>query len=78
MTVWDTGTGMDETTRASAFDPFFTTKPLAQGLGLPTVYGIVRQTGGAVTLESMPGAGTRVDIILPAYSDAAGDRRPRW
>jgi len=70
VTVWDTGTGMDDATRASAFDPFFTTKPLAQGLGLPTVYGIVRQTGGAVTLESVPGAGARVDIILPAYADA--------
>ena len=73
VTVWDTGTGMDEATRASAFDPFFTTKPLAQGLGLPTVYGIVRQTGGAVTLESVPGAGARVDIILPAYADATSE-----
>ena len=65
ITVWDTGSGMDEATRASAFDPFFTTKPLAQGLGLPTVYGIVRQTNGAVTLESTPGAGTKVEIVLP-------------
>ena len=71
VTVWDTGTGMDGVTRLSAFDPFFTTKPLAQGLGLPTVYGIVRQTGGAVTLESTPGAGTRVDIVLPSYVEAA-------
>ena len=67
MTVSDTGTGLDEATRASAFDPFFTTKPLAQGLGLPTVYGIVRQTGGAVTLESAPGEGARVEITLPRY-----------
>ncbi len=73
MTVWDTGSGMDDTTRASAFEPFFTTKPLAQGLGLPTVYGIVRQTGGAVTLESTPGGGTRVEIVLPRYSDGSGD-----
>jgi two-component system cell cycle sensor histidine kinase/response regulator CckA len=65
--VSDTGSGLDESTRASAFDPFFTTKPLAQGLGLPTVYGIVRQTGGAVTLDSTPGEGTRVEIVLPQY-----------
>lgn len=73
VTVSDSGTGMDEATRASAFDPFFTTRPLAQGLGLPTVYGIVRQTGGAVTLESEPGAGTLVQIVLPRYTeDLAG------
>ena len=90
VTVWDSGTGMDEATRASAFDPFFTTRPLAQGLGLPTVYGIVRQTGGAVTLTSAPGEGTRVEIVLPRYSEdvvpatrvprrrlAAGDRARR-
>ena len=67
MAVEDSGTGMEEATRASAFDPFFTTKPLAQGLGLPTVYGIVRQTGGAVWLDSTPGQGTRVEIVLPRY-----------
>ncbi len=69
ITVWDTGTGMDDITRASAFDPFFTTRPLAQGLGLPTVYGIVRQTGGAVTIASTPGEGTRVEIVLPQHVD---------
>ncbi len=73
VTVWDSGTGMDEATRASAFDPFFTTRPLAQGLGLPTVYGIVRQTGGAVTLTSAPGEGTRVEIVLPSYSEDSSE-----
>jgi signal transduction histidine kinase/CheY-like chemotaxis protein len=73
IAVDDSGTGMDEATRASAFDPFFTTKPLAQGLGLPTVYGIVRQTGGAVVLESTPGAGTRVEILLPQYLEPSVD-----
>jgi two-component system, cell cycle sensor histidine kinase and response regulator CckA len=73
VTVWDSGTGMDASTQASAFDPFFTTRPLAQGLGLPTVYGIVRQTGGAVTLSSTPGDGTRVEIVLPRYADAADE-----
>ncbi len=67
LTVADTGTGMSDATRASAFEPFFTTRPLAQGLGLPTVYGIVRQTGGAVTLDSTPDVGTRVEIVLPRY-----------
>jgi two-component system, cell cycle sensor histidine kinase and response regulator CckA len=75
VTVWDSGTGMDAATQASAFDPFFTTRPLAQGLGLPTVYGIVRQTGGAVTLGSTPGEGTRVEIVLPRYADAADEVR---
>jgi CheY-like chemotaxis protein len=73
VTVSDSGSGMGEATRASAFDPFFTTRPLAQGLGLPTVYGIVRQTGGAVTLASTPGEGTRVQIVLPRYADAGSD-----
>lgn len=69
ITVADTGSGMAEATKASAFDPFFTTKPLAQGLGLPTVYGIVRQTGGAIVLDSAPDAGTRVNILLPRHAE---------
>jgi PAS domain S-box-containing protein len=72
LEVSDTGVGMDETTRSRAFEPFYTTKgPLeGTGLGLSTVYGIVRQSGGAVTLTSAPGEGTIVTILLPTSGDA--------
>jgi CheY-like chemotaxis protein len=73
LEVGDTGVGMDETVRSRAFEPFFTTKsPLeGTGLGLSTVYGIVRQSGGAVTLASVPEAGTCVTIMLPARGEPA-------
>jgi PAS domain S-box-containing protein len=66
--VIDTGTGMDADTLAHAFDPFFTTKGTAPGLGLglSTVQGVVSQSGGRVRAESEPGAGTTVEIRLPA------------
>ena len=73
LEVIDTGTGMDTQTMSRAFEPFFTTKGAGKGtgLGLSTVYGIVRQAGGAAEIESTPGVGTTIRLFWPVHAGGA-------
>jgi two-component system cell cycle sensor histidine kinase/response regulator CckA len=65
LTVSDTGRGMSEEVQSHIFEPFFTTKTEGTGLGLPTVYGIVQQARGCVSVSSREGAGTTFSVFLP-------------
>lgn len=71
----DTGTGMDRATLARATEPFFSTKGIGKGtgLGLSMIHGLAAQSGGTLRLSSEPGAGTRVELWLPATDEPASD-----
>jgi len=74
LEVRDTGTGLDAETKQRIFEPFFTTKFSGRGLGLASVLGIVRAHGGAIKIESQPGAGSSFQMLLPCV--AGVDLRP--
>jgi PAS domain S-box-containing protein len=76
IAVSDNGTGMTPSVLAKAFDPFFTTKPIGQGtgLGLSMIYGFAQQSGGHVSLFSLPGRGTSVRLYLPRLHSTEPDK----
>ena len=78
IAVEDSGCGIDEATRARIFDPFFSTRPSARGLGLAMVLGTMRLHRGVIRLETEPGHGTKVELLLPLFEkppEASATRR---
>ena len=71
ISVTDTGTGMTQAVKERVFEPFFTTKADGSGMGLSTAYGVIKQGGGDIVVESEPGKGTSFTIYLPLLEQAA-------